>query len=127
MIDLVKFSTNPATGVNGAASAMGYSPPVSGQVLAVHLEYLDSPPASTYFSLKDENDPSGESILVLDEHNVNVKHYPRRAVQDASGLDRTYDGSLVVTDKYVVHGRLKAEIMTANPGDSIEVSVWIET
>jgi hypothetical protein len=124
MIDRVQFSTGPAAGAAGSATATSFSPPVTGRLLAVHLAYRDSPPASTAFKLSDESDPAAESIVLLVNANIDTKLYPRRATQDNVGSNVTFDGTNEIYEPYVVHGRLKAVIAGANADDSIDVTVW---
>lgn len=127
MIDRVQFSTGVASGGAGVATATGYSMLVRGRVLAVNVAYVDSPPAATTdFTLSDGADPAAEAIVSLPNVATDVRLYPRRAVQDNAGVDRTYDGTRKVAEPYVVHGRLKAVVAQANDGDSVTVTAWIE-
>lgn len=121
MLDRVQFSTGAAVGGAGAATATAYSPHVRGKVLAVHVDYVGSPPNTTDFTLSDEGDPAAESILTLTNANTDVRHYPRRQVQTNAGADIAAE-----YDRYVVHDRLKAVIAQANAGDSVTVTVWLE-
>ena len=120
-----EWSTGAAAGGAGVATATGYSPSMSGEVLAVAVEYVGSPPATTDFTLSAENDPLAESILSLANAATDVKHYPRRAVQDNAGADVTFDGTNEIYAPYAVEGRLKAVIAQANNDDSITVTVWV--
>ena len=126
MIDRVQWSTGVAAGAAGSATAMGYSPEVHGLVVAVHVAYVDSPPATTDITLSDEADPASEAIVNLADANTDVKVYPRRQVQDNTGAGLTYDATEPVAEPYVVHGRLEAVIAGANAGDSVTVTVWLE-
>jgi hypothetical protein len=126
VIDRVQFSTGAAVGSAGAATATGYSPHVKGRVLAVHVAYVDSPPAATTdFTLSDEGDPSSEAIVSLVDAATDVKLYPRRLLETNDGTDLTYDGTRPVSEPYVVYGRLEAGIAQANEGDSVTVTVWL--
>lgn len=125
MIDRVQWSTGAAAGSAGAATATGYSPHVSGRVLAVHVDYQDSPPATADLTLSDEGDPASESIVSLVDANSDVRLYPRRTLEQNDGTDLTYDGTRKVYGCYVVHGRLEATIAQANSGDSAIVTVWL--
>ena len=126
MIDRVQWSTGDTAGGAGTSTATGYSPKaVRGEVLAVHVDYVGSPPATTDFTLSDENDPAAESIVTLANQATDIKVYPRRVVELNDGTDITYDGTNEVYEPYVVHGRLKAVIAQANDGDSATVTVWI--
>ena len=127
MIDRVQWSTGATTGGAGAGTATGYSPHVEGRVLAVHVDYVGSPPAGTTdFTLSDESDPASESIVSLTDQATDIKVYPRRLLETNDGTDVTYDGTRKVYGHYVVHGRLEAVIAQANNDDSVTVTVWIE-
>ena len=128
MIDRVQFSTGTASGGAGVATATGHSIRVVGRVLAVHLAYLDSPPAGTTdFTLSDEGDPISEAIVSLVNAATDLKLYPRRVVQDNANNDVTFDGTNEIYEPYVVVGRLEATIAQANNGDSVTVTVWLES
>lgn len=127
MIDRVQWSTGAAVGSAGSATATAYSPPVRGKVLAVHIAYLDSPPAGTTdFTLSDEDDPAAESIITLANTATDIKIYPRRLVETNDGTDITFDGTRKVYEPYSVHGRLKSVIAQANANDYCVVTVWLE-
>jgi hypothetical protein len=129
MIDRIQFSTGAcATAAAGSATATGYSPHVAGRVLAVAVEYQDSPPAATTdFTLADESDPLAEAIVTLANAATDLKLYPRRATQTNANAALLYAaGGTPVSEPYAVHGRLKATIAQANTGDSVLVTVWLE-
>lgn len=126
MIDLVTFTTEPATGGLGTASATGYSPPVNGKILSVNVAYNESPPTSADVVLYDEQDPAQEMIVQKLNSNANFRCYPRRTVQTNSNADITYDGTHKIYDVYVVHGRLKGTLTQANDGNSVTFTVWVE-
>ena len=126
MIDRVQWSTGAAAGSAGSATATGYSPHVQGEVMAVHVAYLDSPPATTDVTISDESDPDGEAIFTSTNNNADVKKYPRANAHKSGGAAYTYDGTNAVPIPFVVHGRLKAAIAGANSGDSATVTVWLK-
>ena len=127
MIDRVQWSTGTAVGSAGSATATGYSPHVSGKVLAVHVDYVDSPPAGTTdFTLSDEGDPASESIISLANQATDIKIYPRRVTEKNDGTDILYVAGEEVFEPHVVHGRLEATIAGANADDSVTVTVWLE-
>lgn len=127
MLGFIKFNTGVAAGGAGVATATGYSPVISGKILAVYIEYLDSPPAGTTdFTLVDENDPAAESIISLVDAATDIKIYPRRITEKNDGTDILYVAGEEVHEPYVVHGRLKATIAQANNDDSCNVYVWFE-
>lgn len=127
MIDRIQFTTGAAIGSAGSATATGYSSHVAGKVLAVHVDYVDSPPAATTdFTLSDEGDPASESIVSLTDQATDIKIYPRRITEKNDGTDVLYVAGEEVHEPYVVHGRLEATIAQANAADSVTVTVWIE-
>jgi len=126
MIDLVKFTTQAATGGDGAAVATGFSPSVFGRVLSVNVQYHNSPPSTADVNLYDEGDPAAETILSKLNNNVDFRCYPRRGVQNNAGTDLTYDGTRKINEHYVVHGRLKGVLSQANDGNAATFLVWME-
>ena len=127
MIDRVFLTTGPAVGADGVATATGYSVPVHGKVLAVHVNYQDAPPAGTTdFTLSDEADPASESIISLSNTATDIKIYPRRVTEKNDGTDILYVAGEEVFEPYVVFGRLEATIAQANAADYVDVTVWIE-
>jgi len=127
MLDRIQFSTGAAVGEDGAATVTAHSPHVSGKVLAVHVAYVDSPPAATTdVTLSDEGDPASEAIVSLVNAATDIKIYPRRVTEKNDGTDILYTTGEEVHEPYVVHGRLEATIAGANAGDSATITVWLE-
>lgn len=127
MIDRVQFSTGLAVGSAGSATATGYSPHVTGKVLAVNVDYQDSPPGTTDITLSDEGDPAAESIVTLADQATDIKIYPRRVTEKNDGTDILYAAGEEVHEPYPVHGRLKAVIAGANANDYAIITVWLDT
>jgi hypothetical protein len=128
MIDRVTLTTGAAAGGAGLATATGYSPHVTGKVLAVYVAYLGSPPAATTdFLLSDADDPASESIISLPNAATDIKIYPRRVTEKNDGTDILYVAGEEVYEPYVVHGRLEATIAQANDADYCDVTVWLES
>ena len=126
MIDMIKFSTGVAVGGAGNATVTGYSQPISGRVLAVSVMYVDEPPGTTDLLVYDENDPTADPIVQFFNTNTDRKIYPRRSISAFDGADILYTDAFPVYDHFVVHGRLSAVIVGADPGDSVELTVWLE-
>lgn len=125
MIHFLKFSTGLAVGGNGVATSTGYSNLIRGEILAVHVDYQDSPPgATTDFTLSDESDPASESIITLVDNATDIKIYPERVIEQNDGTDWLYAAGEEVSRPYVVHGRLEAVIAQANADDYCDVYVW---
>ena len=118
-IERIAFSTGAATGGAGNATATGYSPRIAGAILAVAVQYLDSPPATSDITLSDEEDPTADAFLSLANATTDRKFYPRKqaAQNTGSAISGVYDAFLVV-------GRIKAVLAQANDGDSVLVTVW---
>lgn len=128
MIDRIQFTTGAAAGADGSATATGHSTHVAGKVLAAYVDYVDSPPAGTTdFTLSDEGDPASESIVSLVNGATDQKLYPRRVTEKNDGTDILYVAGEEVYEPYVVYGRLEATIAQANAGDSVTVTVWVES
>lgn len=128
MLDRIQFTTGLATGGAGVATATGYSPHVHGEVLAVYIDYQDSPPSGTTdFTLSDEADPASEAIISLTDQSTDIKIYPRRITEKNDGTDILYTSGEEVFEPYVVHGRLEATIAQANNNDYCVVTVWIRS
>jgi len=126
MIDRIVFSTGPAVGADGSATATSYSEVVFGEVLAVYVDYLGSPPgATTDFTLSDETDPASEAIVSLTDTATDIKIYPRRVTEKNDGADILYTTGEEVFEPYVVAGRLEATIAQANADDYCDVTVWL--
>jgi hypothetical protein len=126
MIDRIQFSTGAAAGEDGSATATGYSVSVAGEVLAVHIDYQDSPPAATTdVTMSDEADPASESIVSLTDQATDIKIYPRRVTEKNDGTDILYTTGEEVYEPYVVHGRLELTIAGANANDYAVATVWI--
>jgi len=119
MIKVHSFRTSAAVGADGSASGIGRGPStIAGEVLAIHVAYLDSPPATTDLTIYDDGDPAAEAILTLVDANTDIKVYPRRVLEQNDGTDLTFYGP------YVVAGRLKAAMSGANADDMVEITVW---
>src|SRR4030095_10630714 len=126
MIDVIKFSTGAAVGPAGAATASGRSQHISGRILAINVTYVDEPPGTIDLLVTDENDPAADPILQFFNTNSDRKYYPRRPGCAFDGADILYVEAFPVYDYFVVHGRLCAVIVGADPGDSVELTVWLE-
>jgi hypothetical protein len=126
MIDRLHFQTDVAAGAAGSATSTTYSLPICGKIQAVHIDYQDSPPATTDVTLSDENDPAAEAIISLANANTDIKIYPRRVTEKNDGADILYTTGEEVYEPYVVHGRLKVVIAQADPADYLIVTVWYE-
>jgi len=74
----------PTSGGAGAAVGSAESPPLSGEVLAVHVHYHPTAPATTTVDV-DEVDGPARKVLDKAASNADVTHYPRIQMQDITG------------------------------------------
>ncbi len=123
-MDVIQFSTDPASGASGSASAFGFSPMMSGLVYKVILRYQGVPPASTNVKLSDVNDPANESIINV-SGNSDVVLYPRRAMTSNNGTTLTFNGTQFVPTPFPLHGNLKLSLSLTNPGVTVSAVVYL--
>lgn len=124
-MDMIKFSTAPAQGESGAATAQGFSPMLSGLVYKVVVNYEGSAPSICHTTLTDVNDPAGENIVDLNNVNSLTTLYPRRAQTTSSGSQITYNGAQWVPTAFPVHGPLRLNLSQADPGSVACVTVYL--
>lgn len=115
-----------AAGNNGAATANADSGVVSGRIVAVGLEYLDSPPAGTtdvVVATKGGRGPA-QTILSIANAATNGWFYPRVGTVSTSGAAMLYAaGGAAVGEPLAVADVVNVKIDQANAGDG--VNVWL--
>ena len=115
-----------AVGNNGAATANADSGVVSGRIVAVGLEYLDSPPAGTtdvVVATKGSRGPA-QTILSIANAATNGWFYPRVGTVSTSGAALLYAaGGTAVGEPLAVADALNVKIEQADAGDG--VNVWL--
>jgi hypothetical protein len=124
MIDLIHIKT-VAAGQTGSASCVTYSPQVSGKVIAVATKPVGNPSPSILLQLQDENDPVQEFIIDYMKSSPG-KLYPRRHLESNTGEIHFLSGDNYQTGEFAVHGRLKATLSQADPGDTVLFYIWLE-
>ncbi|MGB9673648.1 MAG: hypothetical protein ACPL3P_05880 [Anaerolineales bacterium] len=124
-MDVIKFSTEAASGSVGNASAHGYSPMMSGLVYKVVIDFANPAPSTCDVTLTDVNDPAAEAIVQLTDVNTQRVLYPRRAMTTNSGTNATYNGSQFVPTPYTVHGYLRLNLEQADPGCVVTATVYV--
>lgn len=123
-MDVIQFSTEPATGMAGTATAGALSPMLSGLVYKVVLRYQGAPPATTNVKLSDGNDPANEPIVNV-TGNSDLVLYPRRAMTSNNGSTLTFNGVQIVPTPYPLHGNLKLSLSLTNPGVTVTATVLL--
>lgn len=85
----VEYSVTVTTaGEDGEAVGSGKTPPVNGEIHAVHINYDASAPNTTTVDV-DEVGGAGRKILDKAGSNTDVSHYPRLLMQDTAGANLT--------------------------------------
>lgn len=136
MIRSYSWTTGPAVGGNGVATAAASTPDaICGRILAVHVDYLNSPPAATTdFTLTSVADKvpgegtlEAQTILTRTDTATAGWFYPRAAVDDSTGADALYAAGFPVREPFVVYSRLTATIAQADANDEAVVTVIVES
>lgn len=122
-IKRVTITTDAATGTNGSATASGVSTtPIDGVIMAVYVEYLDSPPNTTDVEIVEAYNSPAMSILTLSNANTDGWFYPYAATVDQTGqANAASDEPIPVSDNVAVN------VTGANAGDSVSVTVVWES
>ena len=120
MIDKLMIEVSGASGGAGVATANAESGrAVEGEIVAVHVEYVGSPPSTTDVVIETVQSPA-MPILTLTNANSDGWFYPVASVVDQDGA--------AVTDGYVpivVNDAVKVTVSGANNDDGATVTiVW---
>lgn len=113
-----------ASGGSGTATANAISKePISGEILAVHLKYTDSPPVGTTdVTIAEANNDPAVSVLAITNGATDGWRFPRAAVVDTAGAAVTGAVQNVPISDY-----LKVTIAQANDNDGVIATiVWRE-
>lgn len=113
------IAVTAATGGAGAATATAYSDQaVDGEIIAVYLAYLGSPPAGTTdVTITDDGSPA-QAILTITNGATDGWHYPMYQAENSSGAAITNQGRPIR-----VSGHLKGVIAQANDADGVTITV----
>ena len=91
----VRVSTS---GTAGSASGSGSAAVAVGELVAVHVNYHASAPATTDVTIKATGNPADQTALTLTNVNTDAWYYPRRVAEGNTGA------ALTTHAPYVVHG-----------------------
>lgn len=80
--------TVTTTGTAGSATGTGLSDTINGMLMAAHINYHASAPATTTVDL-DEVGGAGRKLLDKAASATDVVHYPRVLMQDNTGANLT--------------------------------------
>lgn len=114
---MIKRTTLKVTTTGSAGSATGSATTdetVNGRVVAVHLDYHASAPATTDVTLAEASDLVATNILSVSDANSDTVVYPTVQITDNGGTGRTYDGTRPVIDYYPVADELTLSVAQAD-------------
>lgn len=119
MIHRIQSTASPAAGGAGVATVSVTVPRIRGEVIAVYLSYLDSPPAGTTdITLVEKNNSPAMSILSVTNAATSGWFFPR-AVPVSQANAAITDGHVRVP----VDDELTLTIAQANDGDGITATI----
>lgn len=132
MIDLIgPISTAAAVGGNGVATGNVVTPNrVIGKLMAVHIAYLDSPPAATadvtIATQGTDPAPPAQTILTISNSATDAWYSPRLQVHTNLGAGATLDGTRPMLEPVVLHDKLVITLAQANANDYVTVWLLVE-
>jgi len=110
---------SPAAGSSGSATATAISSEIiNGLIVGIHVDYLDSPPATTVVTIAEAYNSPAMPILTLTNKNTDDWFQPLAAAEDTAGAAITNAGLVVG-----VMDRVKVTIAGANAGDGVKVTI----
>ena len=118
-IQRVTISATGAAGGAGTATATATSTRVvNGHIVAVYVEYLDTPPATTDVTIEEATAVPAVPILTISNAAANGWFYPRAAAVNTANSAITNSFALIGVSDYI-----KATIAQANNADGVNVTV----
>lgn len=117
-----KVACTPTTGGAGASTATAYtSQIVNGRIVAVYLEYLDSPPAGTTdVTITEQHNSPALPVLAVANAATDGWFHPMWQADNEAGAAITNQGKPIEVCDY-----LKVVIAQANDGDGVNATiVW---
>ena len=126
MSNITKYKIS-ATIAAGETTALAYSIPIRGRVLAVGVTYDTN---TCTVDLDSDGEASAQKILDLAAANTDVTVYPRTLVQDNTGSDIDLSdasgGNVAQYEHYVVYGRVKLSLASGTAGETVTVYLMVE-
>ena len=119
MIRREQITVTGAEGGSGSATATAFSSrSIVGMILSVHVEYTDSPPATTDVTIQEANNDPAMSILTLSNANSDGWFHPVVESHDTDGGELSGRSTpIAVTDT------VQVTIAQANDGDGVIVTI----
>ena len=113
------ITASPSTGGAGASTVNATSSHIiKGYIRAVHLAYLDSPPAATTDVTVAGVTAPAIPILTVSNAATDAWFFPMNQADNTVGADITNQGSPVAIEDYV-----KVTIAQANDGDGVTATI----
>lgn len=125
-IEPYRFDTGAATGGAGAATATSKAKTIHGNIVAVDVEYKDSPPAATTDITVRTKGLSGQTatnIIVITDGATDGRRYVTVPLVDAAASGVT---DPAVRVGFPVADEVDVVIAQANDGDSAIVTLLVE-
>lgn len=125
-INAYRFDTGTAAGGAGTATATSSEKPIKGNIVAVDVEYKDSPPAATTditVRTKGLSGQTGTNILVITDGATDGRRYVTVPLVDAADSGVT---DPAVRSGFPVDDAVDVVIAQANVGDSAIVTLLVE-
>jgi hypothetical protein len=121
----VRRTTLTATGATGGAGAATATAttqiPIDGEILAVHLAYLGTPPVTTDVTLVEGGVTPSQTILSIANAATDGWFYPMAQAKNTSGTDITGMGR-----ELYVGGNLTLTIAQANDTNGVTATILWE-
>jgi hypothetical protein len=125
MIRRVKIPTITLVGVDGSAVGTGYSQPIAGRILAVHVNHSSGGGTTTDVTLATNEAPV-QTILAKVDSATDAWYYPRIAVHDTAGAAVTYDGTRPIYEPQPVADIVKATIAQGDSAETVDITIIYE-
>lgn len=127
MIDIIQLSSGSTTGGAGVSTANADTTErFQGEIMAVHLTYNGTPPATTDVTLATSGEIGGaQTILSLPNAATDGWFYPSTSIQDNTGTAVLYAATFEVPTQFVVADKLNLLVAQANDGDSVDAVILI--
>ena len=106
----------------GSATTKGT---ITGKVLAVHLDYSASQPATTDVVVATAHAPVN-TILTVSDNKTDGWYYPRHQMDSEAGAALTYDGTHPVNEPVPVDDQITVSVDQGNDGETVKATIVIE-
>jgi len=124
-LDYVDVTTPTAAGGAGVATGNATSSRIiDGQIVAVQLKYIDSPPVTTDVAVELVDSDAGfanQPIVTKSNSATDITLYPQVQACDTDGV--------AITGAYapiVGHGYVKVTMSQANNNDQVLARIWFK-